>query len=66
MPPATNNIDAAVDQAAQTVSGTTSLSDVVEWSPGHFIVDWPTMLLNDAIIIAGVGLVVWLIVRKRK
>jgi len=30
------------------------------------MIDWPVLLLNDAIMIAGVGLIVWIILRKRK
>jgi len=59
-----------VEQAAQAVSGTLppSYSDLCDWSKGQVmvIVDWPILLLNDAVIIAGVGLVVWIILRKRK
>jgi hypothetical protein len=66
MHPSTNNIDATVDQLAGAVSGPTSPPDLCDWSAGHTIIDWPFLLFNDGIIIAGVGLVVWLIVRKRK
>jgi hypothetical protein len=69
MEPSTNNTAAKVDQLEQYVSGngTTSPSDLCDWSKGHTITvtDWPVLLLNDAVIIAGVGLVVWLIIRKR-
>lgn len=71
MPPSNSNTNATAEQiaqAAQAVSGTGSPSDsdLCDWSKGHTIIDWPFLLLNDAVIIAGVGLVVWIIVRKRK
>jgi hypothetical protein len=68
MPPSTNNTNATVEQLEQYVGGDgpTSPSDLCDWSKGHTIIDWPVILLNDAVIIAGVGLIVWIIVRKQK
>jgi hypothetical protein len=66
MPPSSYNTNSSVEQIAQAVSGTISPSNLSDWSEGHTIVDWPALLLNDAVIIAGVGLIVWIIVRKRK
>jgi hypothetical protein len=69
MPPPPSNTNAIVEQMAQAVSGTMSPSDLCDWSQGHTIhtmVDWPILLLNDAVIIAGVGLIVWIILRKQK
>jgi hypothetical protein len=68
MPPSDHDTNAGVDRMAQYVSGPVppTDSDLCDWSKGHTITDWPLMLLNDAIIIAGVGLVVWVILRKRK
>jgi hypothetical protein len=70
MSPSDSNTNATPEQLAGYVSGTSSPSesDLSDWSQGHFIYssDWPVLLLNDAIIIAGVGLIVWIIVRKRK
>jgi hypothetical protein len=70
MSPSDSNTNAALEQTAGAVSGTVYPSDLSDWSAGHVIIDWPAILLsdvlNDAFIIAGVGLVVWLIVRKRK
>jgi hypothetical protein len=62
------NTNATVEQLAGYVSGTSSPSDsdLCDWSKGHIVTDWPVILLNDAVIIAGVGLVVWMIMRKRK
>jgi hypothetical protein len=67
MPPSDSNTNAAIERLAGYVSGTgnPSDSDLCDWSKGHTIIDWPVLLLNDAVIIAGVGLVVWIIVRKR-
>jgi hypothetical protein len=69
MQPSTNSTNASVEQLEKYVGGDgpTSPSDLCDWSKGHILtsVDWPVLLLNDAIIIAGVGLVVWLIIRKR-
>ena len=68
MPPSDSNTNATVEQIAGYVSGTgaPSDSDLCDWSKGHTIIDWPFLLFNDAVIIAGVGLVVWIIMRKRK
>ena len=67
-PPDSNtNANAAVEQVAGYVSGAPpSDSDLCDWSKGHTVIDWPILLLNDAIIIAGVGLIVWIILRKQK
>ena len=66
-----SNTNAAVERIAGYVSGTTSQSDndLCDWSKGHTIhaiTDWPVLLLNDAVIIAGVGLIVWIILRKQR
>ena len=67
MSPSDSNTNATVEQMERYVSGgTTSPSDLCDWSKGPTIIDWPVLLLNDALIIAGVGLVVWIIVRKQK
>jgi hypothetical protein len=68
MPPSDSNTNATVEQVAGYVSGTSSPSDsdLCDWSKGHTIIDWPFLLLNDAFIIAGVGLIVWIILRKQK
>ena len=68
MPPSDSSTNVTVEQMAQYVSGTMppSDSDLCDWSKGHTIIDWPVLLLNDAFIIAGVGLVVWIILRKQK
>ena len=70
MPPADSNTNATVEQMAQAVSGSGTMSpsnsDLCDWSEGHTIIDWPVMLINDAVIIAGVGLIVWIILRKQK
>lgn len=57
-----------MDQTAGAVSGTIYPSDrdLSDWSKGHTIIDWPVLILNDAFLIAGIGLVVWIIVRKQK
>ena len=68
MPPSASNTNATPEELAGYVSGTSypSDSDLCDWSKGHIIIDWPAFLLNDAIIIAGVGLIVWIILRKQK
>jgi len=68
MPPPDTNTNATVERLAGYVSGTMSPSDsdLCDWSKGHTIVDWPVLILNDAFLIAGIGLVVWIIVRKRQ
>jgi hypothetical protein len=69
MAPSTNNTNVTVEQLEGYVNnGTTSPSDLCDWSKGHIITvpDWPVLLLNDAVIIAGVGLIVWIILRKQK
>jgi hypothetical protein len=70
MSPSDSNTNATPEQLAGYVSGTSSPSDsnTFDWSKGHIvtIIDWPILLLNDAIIIAGVGLIVWIILRKQK
>jgi hypothetical protein len=70
MPSSDSDTNATVEQIAQAVSGTGTMSpsdsDLCDWSRGHIIIDWPVLLLNDAVIIAGVGLIVWLILRKQK
>ena len=67
MPPSDSNTNAAVEQMAQAVSGTMPPSDnYSDWAGPHIIIDWPVLLLNDAVIIAGVGLIVWIILRKQK
>jgi len=68
MPPSDSNTNDAMEKMAGYVSGTSSPSDsdLCDWSKGHILIDWPVMLLNDAVIIAGVGLIVWIILRKQK
>jgi hypothetical protein len=54
--------------AGYVSGGTMSPSDMnlCDWSKGHILIDWPVMLLNDAVIIVGVGLIVWILLRKQK
>ncbi len=68
MPSSDSNTNSTVEQMARAVSGTMSPSDsdLCDWSKGHTVIDWPVLVLNDAFLIAGIGLVVWIIVRKRK
>jgi hypothetical protein len=72
MPPSDSNTNVTVDQLEGYVGGgggTTSPADLCDWSKGHLLytgVDWPVLLLNDAVIIAGVGLIVWIMLRKQK
>jgi hypothetical protein len=67
MPPSDSDTNAAVEKLAGYVGGTgPSNSDLCDWSKGHTIIDWPILLLNDAFIIAGVGLIVWIILQKQK
>jgi hypothetical protein len=70
MPPSDGHTNATPEQLAGYVSGTStpSDSDLCDWSKGPAItmIDWPILLLNDAFIIAGVGLVVWIMLRKWK
>ena len=69
MSPSDTNTDAAVERLAGYVGGTGQPnSDLCDWSTGHLVseVGWPALLLNDAFIIAGVGLILWLMLRKRK
>jgi hypothetical protein len=37
-----------------------------DWSEPHIVINWPQFIAFNALLIAGVGLVVWIIVRKRK
>jgi hypothetical protein len=69
MAPADSNTNATVAQLEQFVSGTTSPSDLCDWSKGHVLyttVEWPVLLLNDAVLIAGMSFAFWIITRKRK
>jgi hypothetical protein len=67
MQPPDSNTNSAIEQIAGAVSGTPPPdSDLFDWSKGHTITDWPVLLFNDALIIAGVGLVVWVLLRKQK
>ena len=68
-----SNTNATVEQMEQAVTwtgtGSPSDSDLCDWSKGHLIytiTDWPVLLLNDAVIIAGVGFIVWIILRKQR
>jgi hypothetical protein len=62
--------DSHINAAAQYVSGPGSppASDLCDWSKGQMVimVDWQVLLLNDVVILAGFGLIVWLILRNRK
>jgi hypothetical protein len=68
MSPSDSSTNVTPEQLAGYVGGTSSPSDsdLCDWSKGHTIIDWPFVLFNDALIIAGVGLVVWIILRIRK
>ncbi len=71
MPPSAGPTNATPEQLAGYVSGASpsSPADLCDWSKGHVLyVDnyWPVLLLNDALIIAGVGLIVWIILRAQK
>jgi len=47
------------------VTGTISPSDSdIDWSKGHIIIYWPVFSFYLVLLIAGVGLIVWLIRRK--
>jgi len=68
MSPSDSSTNVTVDQMAQAVSGTMALSDsdLCDWSKGHTLIDWPLLIFNDLFIIAGVGLIVWILLRIRK
>ena len=69
MTPSDDNFNAAVEKLAGYVGGTgLADSDLCDWSKGHTIyyIDWPRLIAYDALLIAGIGLIVWIILRKRK
>jgi hypothetical protein len=69
MPPPDDNFNAAVEKLAGYVSGPPlSNGDLCDWSRGPLlsIIDWPRIALHFAPLIAGIGLIVWIIRRKRK
>jgi hypothetical protein len=71
MPSPDGTTNATPEQLAGYVSGTSSpsLNDLCDWSQGHELyvgLGWKVLLLNDAIIMVGVGLIVWFLLRKQK
>ena len=68
MTPSDDNFNAAVEKLAGYVGGTgLADSDLCDWSKGHLLyIDRPRIALRFALLIAGIGLIVWIILRKRK
>ena len=69
MPPPDDDFNARVEKLAAYVSGPpTSDSDLCDWSQGRliYIINWPGIALLFAPLIAGIGLIVWITLRKRK